>query len=107
MYVVIERLPTFVREWRRRASLRSELLDAAGAWGVTAALAYPLWQLYTTRMIPEERGRIFSGGSCWADLPIHMHLVESFLSGRNADVSWGDMHSPVFAGAYTTLLGRY
>lgn len=25
-------------------------------------------------------------------------MAESFLSGRNADVSWGDMHSPVFAG---------
>ena len=27
-----------------------------------------------------------------------MHIAQSFLSGRNQDVSWGGMQSPVFAG---------
>jgi hypothetical protein len=53
-------------------------------------------------MIPDgvENGQqvIHAGGSCWSDLPIHMSMVHAFLSGRNQDVSWGDMISPVFAG---------
>ena len=31
-------------------------------------------------------GEIYSGGSCWSDLPIHMQMAESFLQGRNQEV---------------------
>ena len=50
----------------------------------------------------------FAGASVWADLPIHMHLAESFLptglNGGPAALSWwpwpGDgLASPLFAGA--------
>jgi hypothetical protein len=108
VYLVAERTPSFLREMRRRLaegatarakgvwlSQHADSLVAAALVGVGALFFVPL---YSTRMIPEQDGKIFSGGSCWADLPIHMHIAESFLSGRNQDVSWGDMHSPVFAG---------
>lgn len=109
-YLVFERFPSFQAEWRARLGLsksndpkradvkQSQLLDNIFA-GIVAVLAVvTMWPFYTTRMIPEQDGKIYSGGSCWADLPIHMHIAESFLQGRNQDVSWGDMHSPVFAG---------
>lgn len=100
-YLVGSRLTAFTAEMRRRFArgLASERGDALVAAALTGIGSLIFWPLYSTRMIPEENGRIFSGGSCWADLPIHMHIAESFLSGRNQDVSWGDMHSPVFAGA--------
>jgi len=108
IYLVVERLPAFLREWRTRmapavAWWRADWSDAI-AWGFVAVIAIPLFRLYSTHMIPWEDGRIYSGGSCWADLPIHMHIAESFLSGRNNDVSWGDMHSPVFAGAWRAVV---
>ena len=65
---------------------------------VAALLLVPL---YDTRMLKpegEDGGKIFSGGSCWADLPLHMTMAESFLHGRNQDVSWSQMVSPLFAG---------
>ena len=35
-----------------------------------------LWPLYSSRMIPEQHGNIFSGGSCYGDLPIHMQIAK-------------------------------
>ena len=68
--------------------------------GLVMALATAvLAPLYNSRMLPEEGGRVFSGGSCWADLPMHMTVAESFINGRNQDVSWSQMVSPIFAGA--------
>ncbi len=58
--------------------------------------------LYLTRFFPEdEHGNVYSGGSCWADMPIHMHFANSFIYGRNQDVSWS-MQSPIFAGEAMT-----
>jgi hypothetical protein len=105
IYVVYEHIPGF------RARI-GPVLAAAFAGGsadggrtdtllgaVVAGLASVLFvPLYSSRFIPEHDGKVWSGGSCWADLPIHMHMAESFLNGRNQDVSWGGMHSPVFAG---------
>ena len=86
------RLPALVRA-AFAAPLDSAL--AAACVGAAAALLVPL---YSSRFIPEHDGKVWSGGSCWADLPIHMHMAQSFLEGRNKDVSWGGMASPVFAG---------
>ena len=67
-----------------------------GLLGVAGMVLVPL---YNTRMLKEEGpGRVFSGGSCWADLPMHMTVAESFIHGRNQDVSWSQMIAPVFAG---------
>jgi hypothetical protein len=81
-----------------------------------------LWGLYSSHMIPIDPadGNMYSGGSCWADFPIHMAIAESFLQGRNMDVSFNQLTSPVFAGekfyypfipdwhaAVITKLGRY
>ena len=67
---------------------------------VMAVAGAILTPLYDTRMLKEEGpGRVFSGGSCWADLPMHMTVAESFINGRNQDVSWSQMVSPIFAGA--------
>jgi hypothetical protein len=68
------------------------------AGGVAFVSSLFLVPLYSSRFIPEHDGKVWSGGSCWADLPIHMHIANSFLHGRSADVSWGGMQSPIFAG---------
>lgn len=62
------------------------------------ALAYVVWPLYNTRMIPEQHGFIWSGGSCYGDLPIHMQISNSFIFGCNTQVSWSGMVSPIFSG---------
>eukprot|EP01138_Halocafeteria_seosinensis_P008549 gb/GECG01008738.1/.p1 GENE.gb/GECG01008738.1/~~gb/GECG01008738.1/.p1 ORF type:complete len:849 (+),score=62.00 gb/GECG01008738.1/:1-2547(+) len=55
--------------------------------------------LFSSRFLPEdEHGNVYSGGSCWSDLAIHLHIAHSFLYGRNQDVAFSDMYSPVFAG---------
>lgn len=82
----------------RAAGGQAERIDSLVAAGVVAGSAVFVVPLFSTRMLPEKDGKIWSGGSCWADLPIHMTIAESFLSGRNQDVSWGGLHSPVFAG---------
>lgn len=82
----------------KAAMSTEQIKDNALVGAIVAVAALPLWSLYSSRFIPEHDGAVWSGGSCWADLPIHMHIAESFLSGRNQDVSFGSMHSPVFAG---------
>jgi len=58
-----------------------------------------MWPLWSSRFLPEnDDGSVRSGGSCWADLPIHMHMAQSFLVGRNQDISFFGLHSPIFAG---------
>lgn len=102
LYLAYEHLPTFIK--RIGPAIKSAVVDADGrkdtllACVVTGVAALFLVPLYSTRFIPEHDGKVWSGGSCWADLPIHMHMAQSFLVGRNQDVSWGGMHSPVFAG---------
>ena len=102
LYAVVDKVPAFVTNWGKRASQlwasRSQKIDLLAATVVVAAVSIPLWSLYSSHMLSESMGRVWAGGSCWADLPIHMHVAESFLQGRNQDVSWGQMHSPVFAG---------
>ena len=79
---------------------------ANGTLAAIMALALRiLWPLYDTRMLKEEGpNRVFSGGSCWADLPMHMTVAESFINGRNQDVSWSQMIAPVFAGSLSQPL---
>jgi hypothetical protein len=48
--------------------------------------------------VEDEYGQVWTGGSTYADLPIHMHMANSFLFGRNRVVFFNGMHSPVFAG---------
>ena len=55
--------------------------------------------LYSSRYLAEDaQGNMWTGGSTWADLPIHLHMANSFLYGRNRVVYFDGMHSPVFAG---------
>ncbi len=49
-------------------------------------------------LVEDEYGQVWTGGSTYADLPIHMHMANSFLFGRNRVVFFNGMHSPVFAG---------
>jgi hypothetical protein len=39
-------------------------------------------------------------GATWADLPIHLHIANAFVHGRNRVVYFNGMHSPVFAGGF-------
>ena len=101
VWIVAEHFGRFWRNWRAllaKGLSGSERMDGYYVLTFLAVIALPVWRLYSTRMIPEEGGKIWSGGSCWADLPIHMHIAEAFLQGRNQDVSFTDMISPVFAG---------
>ena len=93
----------FRRFWANWRTILSRGLGADGpdcliALCIFVVLGAVLWPLYSSRMIPQHDGKMWSGGSCWADLPIHMHIAEAFLQGRNSDVSWGALGSPVFAG---------
>lgn len=57
------------------------------------------FQLYSSRYINEdEDGNVWTGGATWADLPIHLHIANAFVHGRNRVVYFNGMHSPVFAG---------
>ena len=95
-------------EFRRRIgpAAKSWLASLSSEWMLFATLI--VWgvlmvPLYLTRFFPEdEQGNVYSGGSCWADMPIHMHFANSFIYGRNQDVAWGTMHSPIFAGEVMT-----
>ncbi len=63
---------------------------------VTALVMTPL---YSSRYLYEEAdGSVMTGGSTWADLPIHLHFANAFLYGRNRAVYFHGMHSPIFAG---------
>ena len=73
---------------------------------LTAVFAFPL---YSSRYLVEDvNGTVWTGGSTYADLPIHMHMANSFLYGRNRVVFFDGMHSPVFAGTrWPTRRGRH
>ena len=84
LWLVLERLPRFGANLRASlAALRAAgggiggAADAAVAGALVLAAAIFLGPLYSSRMIPEdEQGNIYSGGSCWADLPIHMCVAQ-------------------------------
>lgn len=72
---------------------------AALLWVSLIIMGVFFWPLWSTRFLPENPdGSVRSGGSCWADLPIHMHMMQAFLVGRNQDISFFGLHSPIFAG---------
>lgn len=84
MWVVGEHFSSFWRVWKTLLAkgLGADRTDFFVAAGTVGALSLMFWPLYSSRMIPEHDGKIWSGGSCWADLPIHMHIAESFLQVR-------------------------
>lgn len=100
VWQVAERLPSFASKLKARlnADISSGMVDILINAAILAIATFILFPLYWSRMLPEQNGSIYSGGSCWADLPFHMAVVNAFLTGRNQDVSFTDMHSPVFAG---------
>ena len=82
-----------------RDLMRSQRKEMMYVSGLLLVLIVLFWRLWDTRFLPEKSdGQVFTGGSCWADLPIHLHLANTFLLGRNQDVSFKEMHSPIFAG---------
>ncbi|KAA0148480.1 hypothetical protein FNF29_06697 [Cafeteria roenbergensis] len=104
-YVVLT-LQTFVS----RLSVALNGLSAAKAGGhseatgavwtgllvaVAGVLSYPLWDSHM--LTTKEDGSVWTGGSCWADFPIHLHISNSMLHGRNKVMSFSSMHSPIFA----------
>lgn len=100
-YIAYEHFPGFLKRIGpsvKKAFWGTDRIDTLFAGIVTVLSSLLFVPLYNSRFIPEHDGKVWSGGSCWADLPIHMHMAQAFLSGRNQDVSWGGMHSPIFAG---------
>ena len=84
VWIVAEHYKSFWRTWRTLLAkgLGADKTDFYVALATVGALSLVFWPLYSSRMIPEHDGKIWSGGSCWADLPIHMHIAESFLQVR-------------------------
>ena len=84
LWVVGEHYASFWRSWKTLLAkgLGADRTDFFVAMATVGVLSLIFWPLYSSRMIPEENGNIMSGGSCWADLPIHMHIAESFLQVR-------------------------
>jgi len=71
---------------------------AIAMWVFVLILLVGFFPLWSSRFLyPREDGSVRSGGSAWADLPIHMHIAESFLKGRNQYISFFNLHSPIFA----------
>ena len=87
----------------KTCKLRRFLREDTLALSVTGLLSLVLLPTYCLRMIPlQPEGWIKSGGSCYGDLPIHMTIANSFLDGCNKDMSFFNMHSPIFAGRKLT-----
>jgi hypothetical protein len=84
VWIVAEHWRGFWRNWRTLLAkgLGADRTDFLFAVSAVGALSLVFWPLYSSRMIPEHDGKVWSGGSCWADLPIHMHIAESFLQVR-------------------------
>lgn len=84
VWIVAEHYKPFWRAWQTLLAkgLGADRTDAYVLAATLGALSLVFWPLYSSRMLPEENGKIMSGGSCWADLPIHMHIAESFLQVR-------------------------
>jgi len=78
-----------------RAPERESFLWTAALLAISAVVFYPLWDSHM--LFQKEDGSVWTGGSCWADFPIHMHITQSMLHGRNKAISLAGMHSPIFA----------
>eukprot|EP01138_Halocafeteria_seosinensis_P008808 gb/GECG01009003.1/.p1 GENE.gb/GECG01009003.1/~~gb/GECG01009003.1/.p1 ORF type:complete len:839 (+),score=58.98 gb/GECG01009003.1/:1-2517(+) len=95
----------FLPAFRKQAPilLHNAIAEAKSQWMLWLNIivwGYFVVPLFQTRFIPEdEKGNVYSGGSCWSDLSIHLHMAYSFIYGRNQDVSFFDLSSPIFAGA--------
>ena len=79
LFAVLDKIPSFVTNWNKRASQlwfsRTQKIDLLVATVVVGAISVPLWWLYSSHMLSESMGRIWAGGSCWADLPIHSKFI--------------------------------
>jgi hypothetical protein len=76
----------------------SEVVSSGWIFGLVIVAAGVFWPVWDSHMLYEkEDGSVWTGGSCWADFPIHMHILQSVLVGRNQAVSLTGMHSPIFA----------
>lgn len=78
LYFVLDSVPSFVTNWNKRASQlwtsRSLKIDLVVGIVIVATISVPLWSLYSSHMLSESAGRVWAGGSCWADLPIHSEV---------------------------------
>jgi hypothetical protein len=98
VWVTVRRWDAAAAEHRAmfaRGARRDDVLAAA----VVLCLGAALWPTYSGRMVPTRDGKVWTGGSCYGDLPIHMTIAQSFLVGCNTAVGWPSaMESPIFAG---------
>ncbi|MGB8508909.1 MAG: hypothetical protein WCD76_10910 [Pyrinomonadaceae bacterium] len=73
-------LKNLLRGWRPRFALRS--FDAGLC--LVLLLFAPLYlRLFSTRMLAEGTGGVYTGGSAFYDLPWHLAISSSFLYGQN------------------------
>ncbi|HYN85588.1 MAG TPA: hypothetical protein VER32_10055, partial [Pyrinomonadaceae bacterium] len=63
-----------VKEWAK---------GEAGLLVVLGTCALVFWPLFSSHMISEGPGGLYSGGSTWYDLGFHLALTNSFLYGEN------------------------
>lgn len=80
---------------RSVASLALELLPFALLVPLQLAVTYVMH----THLLFEKNGNIMTGGNCYADLPFHLSVLNSFLYGKNsADFSMFRMSEVIFDG---------
>ena len=93
--------PSFQRALRKhKEALKGELRHVPYLLLLLLPLGTLGWDLFSSRYLVENpHGGINSGGSVWADMPIHMTFANSFLYGANRGVWLLNMQSPIFAGA--------
>ncbi|HEV2764501.1 MAG TPA: hypothetical protein VGV38_16090 [Pyrinomonadaceae bacterium] len=77
-------LPAWKRLRRERPSLRSFWREEYAAMLAVCALFAPVYcWLYLSRMLEPGAEGVYSGGSTWYDLGLHLAITTSFLHGRN------------------------
>ncbi|MCA1594717.1 MAG: hypothetical protein LC754_19225 [Acidobacteria bacterium] len=76
-------LPALMRLKRGARPVLSWRSVDAGLCLVLALFAPIYVQLFSTRMLQEGQGGLYSGGSAWYDLPWHLAISSSFLYGQN------------------------
>ena len=80
-----------------KSALLAEIASDIGL-KICLGLAFATFPLWWTRYFPEDTdGNVHSGGSVWADGPIHLHIAHSFMYGRNQEVSFTGLQNPIMA----------
>lgn len=99
VYIVAEHLQPLLRKISiLRQLYRREMVDIAIVALLTPFTTILVGSLFDTRYIPEHGDDAMAGGSVYSDLAIHLQIARSFVQGRNNEVGFFALESPIAAG---------